>query len=356
MATLTDAASALQSTPFRPTYSTTQELSDSTQSLCNLVHYATLAPSSHNTQCWRFLVDPDQLIISVIPDFQRSCPVVDPDDHHLYVSLGCAVENLVVAAKAHGYDVPKIDSSNPKNGIHVQLQPGKTPVVTEFFQAIPHRQVTRCEYDGKPLCQKELDQLQEAGRGTGVRVILITDREKMDEVLEFIVAANTAQMSNAEFKHELLSWIRFNEKDAVGRGDGLFGKCTGNPAVPSFLGKAIFHLLVRPSSENQKIVQQVKSSAGFAVFVSEKDDPVHWVEAGRCYERFALKATAMGVRNAMLNQPIEESDVRPRFAKCLGLTETERPDLLVRFGKSPPMPISPRRHVEDVLEIKRCHK
>ena len=65
-----------------------------------LVRYATLAPSSHNTQCWKFALDGQS--ISILPDLSRRCPVVDPDDHHLYVSLGCAAENLVQAAQALG--------------------------------------------------------------------------------------------------------------------------------------------------------------------------------------------------------------------------------------------------------------
>lgn len=65
-----------------------------------LVRYATLAPSSHNTQCWKFKLGDGH--ISILPDASRRCPAVDPDDHHLYVSLGCAAENLVQAAQARG--------------------------------------------------------------------------------------------------------------------------------------------------------------------------------------------------------------------------------------------------------------
>jgi hypothetical protein len=61
-----------------------------------LARYATLAPSSHNTQCWKFRLGEQS--VSILPDFQRRCPVVDPDDHHLFVSLGCAAENLLQAA------------------------------------------------------------------------------------------------------------------------------------------------------------------------------------------------------------------------------------------------------------------
>jgi hypothetical protein len=65
-----------------------------------LVRYTTLAPSSHNTQCWKFALEKEA--ITILPDFSRRCLVVDPDDHHLHVSLGCAAENLIQAARAHG--------------------------------------------------------------------------------------------------------------------------------------------------------------------------------------------------------------------------------------------------------------
>ena len=66
-----------------------------------LVRYASLAPSSHNTQCWKFRIG--ERTVSILPDFARRCPAVDPDDHHLFVSLGCAAENLNQAALAKGY-------------------------------------------------------------------------------------------------------------------------------------------------------------------------------------------------------------------------------------------------------------
>jgi hypothetical protein len=55
-----------------------------------LVRYATLAPWSHNSQCCKFRLT--QNAIAILPDLRRRCAVVDPDDHHLFVSLGCASE------------------------------------------------------------------------------------------------------------------------------------------------------------------------------------------------------------------------------------------------------------------------
>lgn len=110
----------------------------------------------------------------------------------------------------------------------------------------------------------------------------------------------------------------------------------------------MFGLMFRPRTENDKYARQLRSSAGIAVFVSDKDDKAHWMEAGRCYERFALQATALGIRNAFVNQPVEVASLRPEFARYLGL-DGARPDLVVRFGRGRDMPRSLRRPVEAVL-------
>ncbi|MBV1724335.1 MAG: hypothetical protein KUA43_12905 [Hoeflea sp.] len=65
-----------------------------------LVHHATLAANSHNTQPWLFSGTAEQ--VTIRPDLSRATPAVDPDNHHLYASLGCAAENLSLAASAAG--------------------------------------------------------------------------------------------------------------------------------------------------------------------------------------------------------------------------------------------------------------
>jgi hypothetical protein len=99
-----------------------------------LVRYATLAPSSHNTQCWNFRVQADSIAIE--PDLSRRCPVVDPDDHHLFVSLGCATENLVQAALANGLRGTRQFDPTGNGSITVALAP--TPQrPSPLFDAIP---------------------------------------------------------------------------------------------------------------------------------------------------------------------------------------------------------------------------
>jgi hypothetical protein len=220
--------------------------------------------------------------------------------------------------------------------------------VSPLFQAIAERQCTRGDYDGRPLSSAELRLLEQAGSGNGVRVLLLTERSAMETVLDYVVAGNTAQIDDPAFIKELKMWIRFSNDEAVRTGDGLFAGATGNPAVPRWLGSPMMGLFFTAKSENERYARQIRNSAGIAVFVSEVSDKAHWVETGRCYERFALQATALGIRNALLNQPVEVAALRPQFAAAIGLGD-RRPDLVVRFGRGPGMPLSMRRPVQSVL-------
>jgi hypothetical protein len=313
--------------------------------LLECVRYATLAPSSHNTQCWKFQLAEDG--ISIRPDFTRRCPVVDPDDHHLYVSLGCAAENLVQAARAHGMAGRVAVDAAAGGTVTIALEPSAADV-SALFGAIPYRQCTRAEYDGKPLQAGELERLETAGSGAGVRIILLTGRIALENVLDYVLQGNTIQLRDPAFVSELKSWIRFTDGEALASRDGLSGRSTGNPPLPRWLASPLFPFLFRVRSVNDRYARLIRSSAGIAVFVADRDDLSHRVEAGRCYERFALQATALGIRNAFVNQPVEESGLRPGFAAALGLG-AGRPDLVVRFGRGPEMPRSLRRPVRDVL-------
>src|ERR1700730_7005822 len=82
--------------------------------LRELVRCATLAANGHNTQPWKFGLSPDTILTR--PDLSRCTPVVDPDEHHLWVSLGCPTENLALAAAALGKHA---DVAFGPQGVHV---------------------------------------------------------------------------------------------------------------------------------------------------------------------------------------------------------------------------------------------
>lgn len=311
-----------------------------------LVHYATLAANSHNSQPWRFRQDAGG-IISIAPDLYRALPVADADNHHLYASLGCAAENLMLAAGAGGRSsaLRYVDEGHGQ----LQVAVGGLGRPDPLFPAISDRQCSRSVYDASAVPPSERRALEDAARLDGCDVVFIEDRAQVERVLELIVAANTAQVNDPAFAKELRHWLRFNAASAIETGDGLFSASSGNPSLPTLVGKTLFGMFFKADTENQRYVQQVRSSAGLAVFVSAHDDRPHWVQAGRSYQRFALQATLLGIRHAHLNQPLEVASVRQQLQALLGLGN-RRPDLVVRYGYGPLMPRSLRRPVSAVID------
>jgi len=309
-----------------------------------LVHYATLAANSHNTQPWLFRREGSG--VSIAPDLSRATPVVDPDNHHLYASLGCAAENLMLAASAAGKGAALAFADDGDGSIRIDL--AGTAAKDALFDAILERQCTRSDYDGKAVSGGDLSSLVAAAKIDGCEVVLITEKPRIEQALEMVVAANTKQVEDPAFVAELKSWLRFSAARAVEIHDGLYAACSGNPTMPQWLGNLMFGMVFKAASENDRYARQIRSSAGLAVFVTDKDDKDHWVRAGRGYQRFALKATALGIRHAFVNQPVEVAEQRKPFADWLG-SEGRRPDLVLRFGYAPAMPRSLRRPVASVI-------
>jgi hypothetical protein len=343
----------------------------------DFIRYATLAPNGHNTQPWRFRIGDGH--IEILPDFARRTPVVDPDDHHLFVGLGCAAENLSLAARARGRsgDIEFASANDGSAIVSLAGTPsasagagpsagtrggspagsrggssrtsGSGPAAeSALFDAIPKRQSSRAEYDGRPVSAADLKTLAGAAAIPGVDLVLLTSRSQIEGVRELVVAGNSAQMADAAFVRELKSWLRFSPREAIEAGDGMFSATTGNPSLPAWLGPAVFDLLFKPAAENDKYARQLRSSAGIAVFVSQHADRDHWVRAGRAAQRFALQATALGLKHAFVNQPVEVASLRPELASFAGLPR-RRPDLVMRFGYGPTLPFSARRPVAATL-------
>jgi hypothetical protein len=310
-----------------------------------LVRFASLAASSHNTQPWKFQILPNK--ITIFPDYSRRCPVVDPDDSHLFKSLGCAAENMVHAAAAQRFSADvRFDPEH--DAVVVALKLDASAQATDLFHAITKRQCTKVAYDGSKLDESELRKLEEAGSGHGVRTIFLLSDEQKDALTDFVTRGNTAQLSDAAFRDELVSWIRFNPGMALRTGDGLSGRTSGQPSIPAWLARWIMGLVLTPGGQAKTDAANIKSSAGIAVFASDGDDKAAWVETGRTYQRFALQAAALDIRTAFINQPIEVRLLRPQFESWLGL-DGEYAQLMVRFGHGPLAPFSLRRPVEDVI-------
>ncbi|WP_235962049.1 Acg family FMN-binding oxidoreductase [Falsiroseomonas selenitidurans] len=313
--------------------------------MLDLIRYATLAPNGHNTQPWTFRLREDG--IDILPDLTRRTPVVDPDDHHLFVSLGCATENLALAAAASGRS-GRIRFDPAGDGF-VSFRFAEGPAESaDLFGAIVQRQSTRAEFDGRPAGVADLQALATAAAVPGVELVLITDRPGMNLVRDLVVSGTRAQMDDPAFLRELTSWLRFNPREAIASGDGLFSAASGRPSTPGWLGPLLFRAFATAASEGDAYARQIRSSAGIAIFLGDREDREHWVRVGRACQRFALKATALGLRHAFINQPVEVPALRPALAGVLGLAG-RRPDIVMRFGHGPTLPYAARRPPGNVV-------
>jgi hypothetical protein len=310
-----------------------------------MIRYAALAANSHNTQPWLFQVSKDA--IDLLPDFSRRTPAVDPDDHHLYVSLGCAAENLLLAGAASGMPGEISPLGPDDTALRLSFLAGKT-VQDPLFKAITVRQSTRGLYDGRAVPTGDLKRVEEASRVDGVRLILLTDASKRARLRDLVIAANGRQMADDAFMRELRAWLRFNPKSAIVLGDGLFSAASGNPVLPDPVADLVFASAFTAASENDKYRRQMESSAGFAVFFAEAETPAHWMRVGRACQRFCLAATAAGMKTAFLNQPVEVTAFRSELSALAG-EAGRRPDLVIRFGYGPALRYSSRRHLDAVM-------
>lgn len=309
-----------------------------------LVRCAVLAANSHNTQPWIFAVAPDSM--SIRPDPKRRCPVVDPDDHHLCVSLGCAAENIVVAASGFGLvATPRIAPDGTT--IEITLRDGAV-AASPLIAAIPVRQSTRGMFDGTSLTEAERETLIDAANRPGVGFHLVKSPQDRAALRDLVIAGNADQMRDPDFVKELLHWIRFSPRKAQTLRDGLFGRCLGNPGLPEWVGRLIFPYVFRVGPETARLRARIDSASALVVFVSASDTPGGWIETGRAFQRFALAATSLGLLHAHINQAVEIPATRHQVADFLGLT-AGRPSLLLRIGRGDRMPYSYRRDIGAVI-------
>ncbi len=347
-AALTPTLAACSPSPYASAVDSTWSLDGSGGDPANptsWIHAATLAPNGHNAQPWKFLSQGRQITLRA--DFDRRLAVVDPADRELFISLGAALENLILAAQADGYQ-PSAEyfPADDPDGLQVTFQ-NSHPPANPLFAAIPLRQSTRSEYDSQPLPDTELSRLAAVPAEAGIGMHFYAPGDAMDILVEAVEAADQVQYADNAFLDELITWLRFNTAEATRSLDGLFTRCSGNPTVPRWIGK-IFLSLSGPKEMAAQDEKKLRSSPGLVLFTSEQDDRSAWVKCGQTYERFALTATTLGIKTAFMNQPVEVGDIRATLGQSLGLGAAY-PQLLARFGYADEMPRSLRRTVAQVM-------
>ena len=311
-----------------------------------IVRRAVQSPSGHNTQPWLFAKEEDS--ICIIPDFSRSLPVADPENRELYISLGCAAETTIIAARFYGYNAELcIDSLENRSTIKIILSKNDNLEQPELFSYIGSRQTTRNLHYNKPASHDDLIMLTQMDSEPGCDIRFYFGQEKINSLVPYIIEANAIQMNNPGFKNELKLWMRFSEKEAMQKGDGLYTPCIGMPTLGRFLGNFVLKNFVTAKSEEKRLLKQLDNNALLVMFATTNSTVINWVRIGMVFQRFALIANKLGLTQSFINPPCQVTQVRDTMMKDLGLVEF--PQLIIRLGYSKKMHYSFRRRVNDVI-------
>ncbi len=318
-----------------------------------LLRYAILAPSTHNTQPWRFGITPEG--IELYADYARRMPVVDPGNRELLMSIGTALFTLRVAAERFGFDcrVSYNESGDSERPLaFLSLSPrssdaGGDEALMSLFTAIPRRHTNRNPF----LLSRVPESLLRHVRGLetdGLAGVYVSSDGRINTgVAELVEAADRMQLADPAFRGDCAEWVRPNWTK---KPDGITGAALGVSTMASALGQWTTRMLdvsvIRSAADRNLCIE----APGLIVLQSEDTVP-HWLDAGQLLQKLLLTLTREGLQHSYFNMPVQVPELRVQLRALLGLSAW--PQILLRIGFSLAAPArTPRRPVEDVLRTR----
>ncbi|MYS22029.1 hypothetical protein GA0115240_137714 [Streptomyces sp. DvalAA-14] len=312
-----------------------------------LIAAAVAAPSLHNTQPWRYRLDPDTSTIEVRAATERTLRHTDPVGRGLHVSVGAAVFNLRVAVAHFGWEpvvrlLPR--PAEPDLLASVRLAgpvPGASRHGADLYDAVWLRHSSRMPFASRAIPADVLAELTEAAVAEGAELVVPKPNETR-RILQLTAEGEWFTATDPVRRAETRSWVR------DGAPDGLPGAVLGPRDAAGHLPVRDFAAL-RPDRN--------RPSAAFephpviAVLSTRHDRRADWLRAGQALENILLTGTVHRLRASLLHQALEWPDIRwalrdPRA----GIGHVQ---MLVRLGYGAEGPASPRRPVHDVLDAGR---
>lgn len=308
------------------------------EKLQQFLQYAILAPSSHNTQPWLFKIVGEDTI-EVYADDSRWLKVADSDKRELFISVGCTLENLLIAAEHYGYGATVNYLPSPENEDFVaSVRFGQSPErsnAPELFEAIAKRFTNHNEFESTPVLPEDQRRLENCCRGEGIGLYLTSDIEIKRKVEDLIIRADARQFADPEFREELGYWI----------GQGAFGASWLIAKISQF---AVTHIdLGNSTAKTDSSV--LMSSPVLGIICSEKNDRRTQVQVGQAFERIYLKATSLGLSIQPMSQIVQVPEIKKELAALIpGKDAFPQQPFRLGFGK-PETKRTPRRELEEML-------
>jgi hypothetical protein len=312
------------------------------------VGYAILAPSSHNTQPWQFVVTGGQLLVCA--DRTRSLPNIDPYDRELVISCGAALFNLRVAFAHFGVGIeigtfPRAIEPDVLAQIALSASGPLPRDIGDLIDAISRRATNRGPFAHEQVPDALIEEMRAGAAAEGAelgRAVSLAERER---VAALIAQADRRQFDDPRFRRELASWIhparRNDGMPAFSQGLGQLGDAA-TPIAAMVL--RTFDLGNGVAAAHEELA---RGSPLLVCLATPMDDGEAWLAAGQALQRLLLITTRAGYAASYLNQPIEVPELRNELGRIMALTG--HPQLLLRIGRGAPVPHAPRRPLADVL-------
>jgi hypothetical protein len=316
-----------------------------------VLNYAILAPSSHNTQPWRFKIDSG--VIYLYADRSRSLPVADPDGRELIISCGTALFNLRIALHHFGY-AGKIqtfpESTNHDLLACVELGNLIRETTDEnlLFQAIQKRHTNRHDYQDWDVPEILLKSLQKNAISEGATLQIVKGDIARADITKLIAQGDHLQMADPNFRNELATWVRPSTSKSH---DGL-PIFTHSIDEHFEFATPLFALVLRTLDMGHSVAERsrklLECSPAIVILSTKFDRPADWLTVGQALERVLLRAQAVKLFASFLNQPIQVPELRNQLSKLLG--DKSYPQIILRLGFGLEAKPTPRRAVDEVVE------
>ncbi|MCF8126219.1 MAG: hypothetical protein K9J51_08345, partial [Desulfotignum sp.] len=278
-----------------------------------ILHYASLAPSGHNSQPWFVKINtPDHWTIGLDPD--RRLPVVDKNNTEALLSIGAFLENLVQAAAAHGYRVhPTIiakDRFDPDfNPDLVSLRLEKTQPENMDLHRLTSRRTVKSHLSDRQLTPGDVNAFSRLTDGH--LFYFAKGTTHADHMAEQAVANYIIQMENTAAVKEMAKWTRLKDSTIKEHRDGL---TPAGMEIQGFAGWYVRHVMDPVDVTGQafidkgieKIQQQAKEGAGWLVIIGDGNTVSDMVASGRRFQRMALEAKNRMIAIHPMSQTLEE--------------------------------------------------
>lgn len=323
-----------------------------------------LAANPHNSQPWLFRISDSAIDLFAVPE--RQIGVIDPLRREMYIGLGCAVENMRLAAEAEGFktDIRLMpDPTTESHAASISLTES-LPAISPLYEAIPNRHTNRAAYDTPRAVPDEVfSTIESLITESDVKVFWLKDDAPRKQFGETAIAAAEALIADDQQSADSHKWWRQDWDDVQSHADGITLDAQGLGAFIS--GAAKFLPDMSRQSNDQSFVKNVRevyvpTAAAFGILtVPDGLDFTNRLKCGQAWQRIHLWATTQGLAMQPLNQMTERADrerqlgIEPVFGKAISaLIGDENWTGIMPFRMGYPTEqalLSPRRGLDKVI-------